>query len=295
MPLDFPNSPTVNQEFTANGITWKYDGVAWNIVSGGSGFRVSSGAPSSPALGDLWYESDSGEMFIYYDNQWVSPAVLATVGTSAIGTAQLATSAVTSPKIADGAITTSKLANGPTYVTTLPTSATAVNGQEVYYVASSADNIIWHLRYNSSIAGNYKWEFIGGSELIKIVSPHSGVNPMLTNYDDLYSPAQTLTVPLAGKYNVNLTGEMFTNNAGVLVRVRISYKIGTTGAQDGDSISCDAFDNSINAVATRDNIKTFTSNNTVLTLQYRCADSGRAIYVQNNSIAVRPIAIGNVV
>jgi hypothetical protein len=28
--IDFPNSPTVNQEFTANGRTWIWDGSVWN-------------------------------------------------------------------------------------------------------------------------------------------------------------------------------------------------------------------------------------------------------------------------
>ena len=109
MPIDFPNNPTLNQEYTVNGVTWKWNGTVWDVVSGGSGFRVSNTAPPSPALGDLWYESDSGEMFIYYDNQWVSPAVLASVGTSAIGTEQLASSAVTNEKISTDAITPDKL------------------------------------------------------------------------------------------------------------------------------------------------------------------------------------------
>lgn len=106
MPIDFPNSPTLNQEYTVNGVTWKWNGTVWDVVSGGSGFRVSNTAPPSPALGDLWYESDSGEMFIYYDSQWVSPAVLASVGTSAIGTQQLASSAVTSEKALTSAAST---------------------------------------------------------------------------------------------------------------------------------------------------------------------------------------------
>lgn len=33
---------------------------------------VSDTAPSTPATGDIWYESDTGETFIYYDASWVS-------------------------------------------------------------------------------------------------------------------------------------------------------------------------------------------------------------------------------
>jgi hypothetical protein len=31
MPIDFPNSPTLNEEFTAGLTTWKWDGVKWVI------------------------------------------------------------------------------------------------------------------------------------------------------------------------------------------------------------------------------------------------------------------------
>lgn len=30
MALNFPDSPTVNQEFTSNGRTWIWDGYVWN-------------------------------------------------------------------------------------------------------------------------------------------------------------------------------------------------------------------------------------------------------------------------
>lgn len=38
MAIDFPNSPTVNQSFTAGGSTWIWDGIAWNLQ------RITTGA-----------------------------------------------------------------------------------------------------------------------------------------------------------------------------------------------------------------------------------------------------------
>jgi hypothetical protein len=32
---------------------------------------ISDTPPASPATGQLWYESDSGKTFIYYDSFWV--------------------------------------------------------------------------------------------------------------------------------------------------------------------------------------------------------------------------------
>lgn len=38
---------------------------------GGGGFTVSTTPPSSPSVGDTWYKSDTGQMFVYYDSFWV--------------------------------------------------------------------------------------------------------------------------------------------------------------------------------------------------------------------------------
>lgn len=35
MAIDFPNSPTLNQEFTVDTKTWKWDGTVWNLVAAG--------------------------------------------------------------------------------------------------------------------------------------------------------------------------------------------------------------------------------------------------------------------
>ena len=40
MALNFPSTPEVNDEYTANDTTWRFDGTAWNIVSSGSIFNT---------------------------------------------------------------------------------------------------------------------------------------------------------------------------------------------------------------------------------------------------------------
>ena len=47
-----------------------------NVISqfssgGGASVTISDTAPSSPSAGDLWYESDAGDFFVYYDSYWV--------------------------------------------------------------------------------------------------------------------------------------------------------------------------------------------------------------------------------
>ena len=57
------NESTDKWQFTNDGITYK------DLGSGG--VTVSDTVPSSPAAGDMWYESDTGSLFAYYDSQWI--------------------------------------------------------------------------------------------------------------------------------------------------------------------------------------------------------------------------------
>lgn len=50
-----------------------YAGSTWGSVGGGC--TISDTAPAGPAAGDLWWKSDEGQMYVYYNdgtsNQWV--------------------------------------------------------------------------------------------------------------------------------------------------------------------------------------------------------------------------------
>ena len=58
---------------TDNDVFEGYDGNVWGKIGGGA--AVSSAAPSSANEGDLWYDTDDGRMFVYYNDggssQWV--------------------------------------------------------------------------------------------------------------------------------------------------------------------------------------------------------------------------------
>lgn len=77
MAFDFPSSPTVGQQFTpVGGVTYTWNGYGWD---GGSGILlISDTAPTSPSNGSLWWESDTGTLWIYYtdvnSSQWVAAA-----------------------------------------------------------------------------------------------------------------------------------------------------------------------------------------------------------------------------
>ena len=95
--FNFPNSPSVNDTHTENSVSFKWDGTVWKRVSGtgaqgptgaqgnqgtqgnqgqtGAQAYISDAAPSSGLTnGDLWWDSDSGDFSIYYDDGSGSPS-----------------------------------------------------------------------------------------------------------------------------------------------------------------------------------------------------------------------------
>lgn len=72
---------------------------------------ISDSAPSSPTAGDLWYESDSGRTYIYYDSSWVEIGVPSPLADESVTTTKLAANSVTTAKIQDSAIIASKIAD----------------------------------------------------------------------------------------------------------------------------------------------------------------------------------------
>lgn len=99
----------------------------------------------------------------------------------------------------------------PPIVSALPGSP--VNGQEIRYQngAMASEGVVWNLKYRSGASGSYKWEFIGGAELLveEPVADHqifvsSSPPTYQPGYDSNASNAQrdvVLTLPLAGDYD----------------------------------------------------------------------------------------------
>ena len=114
--FDFPSSPSTNQTYTSNSITFKWDGVAWRRITstgaqgnagaqgaqgyqgsggtpgaqgasaagaqGAQGYQGAAGAqgddaslvsginpPGSPSSGDLWWDSDEGDLLVYFNDK----------------------------------------------------------------------------------------------------------------------------------------------------------------------------------------------------------------------------------
>jgi hypothetical protein len=79
MALNFPANPTVGQVYTVGNESWQWDGHCWTIAAGTATYspvHVGQFPPGSPIAGDLWWNSTSGKLCIYYTDtdgsQWVS-------------------------------------------------------------------------------------------------------------------------------------------------------------------------------------------------------------------------------
>jgi hypothetical protein len=84
--IDFPTSPSVDETHTVGNRVWKWNGTTWDALrttipyaTGATGATGDDGqfsiaattAPANPEVGDAWYDSASGDVFIYYDGYWV--------------------------------------------------------------------------------------------------------------------------------------------------------------------------------------------------------------------------------
>ena len=125
MAIDFPNSPTVNDTYTAGGKTWQWNGTYWSAYGTSPILRASDTAPLSPNANDLWYETDTGSLFAYVDGYWVELGASAPVTASAgdLTGATLASNVVSSSLTSVGTL-------GSLAVTGATTSGSFVQGTD---------------------------------------------------------------------------------------------------------------------------------------------------------------------
>ncbi len=81
MAFNFPNSPADGAIYSPGAglpvYTWSASRGAWERTSGGlsAGVYIGDNPPANPVQGQLWWESDSGNTFIYYNDgnssQWI--------------------------------------------------------------------------------------------------------------------------------------------------------------------------------------------------------------------------------
>ena len=90
MALDFPNSPSVNDSFSAGGKTWVYNGTKWVLLSVSLNQTVADGAITTAKIAD-------------------SAITASKIADGTIVAAEIANNAITTAKILDANVTQAKL------------------------------------------------------------------------------------------------------------------------------------------------------------------------------------------
>jgi hypothetical protein len=54
-----------------NGQVFQYNGTKFLPANAAGGATISDTPPSSPSAGQIWFESDTGKTFVYYDSAWI--------------------------------------------------------------------------------------------------------------------------------------------------------------------------------------------------------------------------------
>lgn len=49
----------------------QWNGTQWVNANAAGGATISDAAPSAPVAGQIWFESDTGKTFVYYDSSWI--------------------------------------------------------------------------------------------------------------------------------------------------------------------------------------------------------------------------------
>jgi hypothetical protein len=108
MAIQFPAQPYEDQQLSHNGYTWIWNGAQWDLLASGGGYvtpstlsstltsyatlayvttaltntasvSVSDTTPSVTTTGSLWFNSNDGSLYVYYNDgvttQWIQPAV----------------------------------------------------------------------------------------------------------------------------------------------------------------------------------------------------------------------------
>jgi len=55
----------------SNGQVFQYNGTKFLPANAAGGATISDTPPSSPSAGQIWFESDTGKTFVYYDSFWI--------------------------------------------------------------------------------------------------------------------------------------------------------------------------------------------------------------------------------
>jgi hypothetical protein len=115
--------------------------------------------------------------------------------------------------------------SAPAPSTTPPGSP--ADGDIWYFPADATNGVIWQFRYNAGSASAYKWEFVGGSQLVGFVATEEGTTS--TTYVALATAGPSVTLPRAGDYRVEANNFGYNPVGGSTAQMGVYLNGTTTG------------------------------------------------------------------
>lgn len=114
----------------------------------------------------------------------------------------------------------------PKLVSALPGSPT--DGQEVYFQNTNMgeNGEMWHLRYRSGSGSTHKWEFVGGSHILRVNTGGTARETAGSNVAFINPDCPVITVPLAGDYDFFVQCLMINNTSETFLSLKIAEESG---------------------------------------------------------------------
>jgi plastocyanin len=171
MAIQFPAQPYEDQQLSHNGYTWIWNGAQWDLLASSTSYvtpttlsstlssyatqafvttaltntasvSVSDTTPSVTTTGSLWFNSNDGSLYVYYNDgvttQWIQPAVSNYGSSSASGSSFTLTAATTLalggviiPAVGTSGITNTSGTIGIATATTSQKGAVIVDGTTI--------------------------------------------------------------------------------------------------------------------------------------------------------------------
>jgi hypothetical protein len=162
--------------------------------------------------------------------------------------------------------------------------ASAEDGAEYDWVANEAAGVIWRFRYHTGSVSAYKWEFVGGSELLtRVVAAETTAT---TGWVDLATLGPDVTVPRAGDYFIRYGAAVLGNVAGQMYHAGIAQGAGATPAGALLQIQVPTT-GAMLSLATQD-VFTGVAANTLLRMRYFVPAAGTSAQFGERWLAVYP-------
>jgi hypothetical protein len=248
MALNFPANPTIDQIYTSDTLRWRWTGSFWKAQGNSIVPYASDTAPPSPTTGAVWFNTSTGQTYIYYSDmyssQWVelgAPGRTDIVGLTTsdfVEGTNLYYKDSVATKDARIAVTVSGGSYDPTTGVAVipPPPVVSINGVNVSTTSVTINNSTiteaGNLYYTNARA-RAAFSVIGGGSYNSSTGVITSALPKITNVQPANSSyvVSGSTVSVAGGYIV-ITGTSFASGIQVLIGTTLASSVAVYSATE---------------------------------------------------------------